>query len=352
MPSDDGSEVKIDNQVVFRGFDGVWKHFIRVCNRTNAPKDVWVTTWPYDDKMRKIGQKTGQRIAVLPANTCQWISIEIGGQPTQYYTDVYEYNDWWPGNEGRRYHYVIDSARVVDIYPIYRDFLMPRGIRVTSVGCVLPYPRSLETGGASRNFYVRNVRGLPPGWKVRNIWPAKGETFALTPDQKEFRCQLELECGKRMPSRAVTTVTVEAGIRGKPFRPPWVLRVAIPFVRTDHAPQIAALRIRRRPERSCLEIVARITDASGLIEAPEFVYSADHGRTWKSVILKVQEIHRSNALGAADATFEGMVTLPAPHAAVWTKIHAPDRLGNIAESPMKLLRDKKRRFSRPSRAKR
>ena len=335
MPNDDGLEVKIDSQVVFRGFDGVWKHYIRVCNLTAQPKDLWVTTWPYDDKLNKIGQKTGKRIASLAPNTCVWISIDIGGQPTQYYTDVYEYSDFWPSHEGGRYHYVIDSARIVDIYPIYRDILFPRGVRITSVGCALPYPRSLEPDGGSRRFYIRGVRGLPPGWRVRNLWPARGETFVLTPDQKEFPCTMELVCGRKLPPDPVTNITIEVGVRGKPFRPPYAVRVTIPFVRKARAPVLTALRARRVAGRPEHRFVAHVRDKLGLLEAPELRYSTNDGRTWKTAIMQLDEIRAATALGASDAVFSASAPLPSLEARVLAKVRCPDRLGYATESPVR-----------------
>lgn len=329
--------MRIDSQVVFRGFDGVWRHYIKVCNRTAQPKDVWVTTWPYDDKLGKIGQKTGTRIATLPANTCQVVVLTIGGQPAQYYTDVYEYSSLWPSSEGDRYHYIINSACVVDIYPIYRDVLFPLGVRIRSIGCVLPYPRSLELGGAPRRFYVRSVKGLPAGWRVRNLWPARGETFTLTPDQKEFQCHLELVCG-RMPRSAVTAITLQVGVRGKPARPPYLVSVTIPFVRKERAPVIADLEARRIPERPYLHFTVRVTDDLGLLEAPELVYSTDEGRSWKTAVLQLNQMLAMKPLGAAEAIFEGMAALPALNTSVLAKIRCADRLGYTTESPLRLYR--------------
>lgn len=336
MPNDDGTEVRIESQVVFRGFDGVWRHYIKVCNHTTVPKDLWVTTWPYGNN-GKIGDKTGIRVATLPPSTCQIVMIPISGQPTQYYTDVYEYSALWPGNEGGRYHFNVDSARVVDKYSIYRDVLHPLGTRIRFVGCVLPYPRSLEAGGVRRQFYVRGVHGLPVGWKVRNLWPARGETFALTPDQKEFPCYLELVCG-REPREAVTPVTIDVGIRGQPFRPPYRVSVTIPFVRKDRAPVIAELKARRTPERPYLHFTVRATDELGLLDAPELIYSVDGGRTWKTAVLELRQILAMKLLGAADAIFEGMAALPSLDAKILAKIRCPDRLGYITESPMRSYR--------------
>ena len=92
MPTDDGSKVRIVQQVVFRGPNGNWWHIALVCNRTSQFRVVEVTSHPYVNGRKMMNRELSKKLPIPPGSCIPFV-FQLTGKPTQYYTDAYEWEE-------------------------------------------------------------------------------------------------------------------------------------------------------------------------------------------------------------------------------------------------------------------
>ena len=343
MAEDDGSEVAIESQFLIRWYDGQWRHYVYVCNKTDQVQDTWIETYPYETNDEKMGEPVGKRLVlgIYPPNDCKLVSFDVPAVPSQYYTDVYEYDakEQEPLRDERyRHHYNVDVLGIsagYDLYDIYKRVLEPAGTTHQTASMSVPYPRSLEPDGRAREFYVRGVRGLPAGWCVRSTWPGIDESFTLTPDEKEFplRVEFEIDGSAIDPDLDAAVIHVDVGIRGFPFEPPYTVPLRLSYVRKDEPPRIDAVTGEMNPHRPTVEFEATLTDRLGLLDSPDLHYSTDGGRTWRREIMRLDRVERLNDRGLVRGTFVLNVRVPRRDASVLASLVAFDHLGYTNRTP-------------------
>ncbi|WP_380675506.1 hypothetical protein [Salinigranum sp. GCM10025319] len=67
MAEDDGSEVAIESQFLIRWYDGQWRHYVYVCNKTDQVQDTWVETYPYETLRWRLRRRVRRWIDSLRA---------------------------------------------------------------------------------------------------------------------------------------------------------------------------------------------------------------------------------------------------------------------------------------------
>jgi len=286
MPADDGSKVRIHHQTVFRGPDGNWWQIVIVCNRTADFLTVEVTTHPYAAPGRKMMGQPLTQVIVIPPGVCLPLVFKLPGKPMQYYTDVYAWDEDALFKRGERYHYNVDTmpARLPDYsQPSYPD---DPSRRQGSFRQSLPFPRSLEPEGRALRFVVRDIRGLPPGWRLEGLWPERGRPVLLAPDEREHPMVLAVSFPPKPLASGIHTIEIDVGIVGRKLAPPNIIPLRIPLVGLLKPPQIVSWKsVRNARRRTYVEFTAIIEQEHGLWDSPLIRYSKDAGRSWRDEIM-------------------------------------------------------------------
>ncbi|NMM50798.1 hypothetical protein [Marinigracilibium pacificum] len=344
MPEDDGSEVRIEAEATIHDIDGRWLHIVKVCNLTQQQKDLLVTSWPYyEGEDNKTGRPI-EEVVILPPGECQHVIFNISGRPRQYYTDVYSlqiptgYSTRW------RYHYTVNgvgSGGVVDLKWIYDHVLHPLGhVWYTMIGASIPYPRSLEPAGVVREYYIKDIHGLPEGIDLEVSWPAVGETFAMTPDEKSRQLNLLLKGKDRKHEDGIFTVSVDVGIRGEEFCPPYTVPVKFYLIQGLESVRLAETKSYWDEERPWIWTSVVLTQKFGLLDTPQLKYSKDNGKTWKSEYMQFSEALEFTELGLSKASFNLAVPVSGYKESILTILVVNDQLGNSTYYPLDCFPDR------------
>lgn len=317
MAKDDGSVVKIDETHVFKKGDPPNEQFdqwVKVCNRTNQPKDVWVVTWPWYklNEKKKPENMMGHRVR-LAANECKWILFVHTKKIEQYYTDAYPFDptsdattEDQGNNECSRYHYDVGTPPAkIPPYPP-EGFPPPPKKIIKTVYC--PYPRSLEESNQPLDFYIHKIRNLPKYWKLVNIWPKIGQTFKLYPDQKEYPITFEIKAIDIKKDEAFP-IKIQIAVSGHSHKPPYYFPITINFARKTKPPKITKLTSYVNPKRPWLRFLIQVKDTMGMLDVPVIHYSKNEGKTWENTYMNLQQIIDNKKLGISEALFSVQIPL-------------------------------------------
>lgn len=193
--------------------DGNWIINTFLCNNSDKPVRLRVTSYPYDENRNKIGSEPIVKEVTLRAQFC--IIVSFGPypkerKPQQKYTDVYVWTDderWvWNG---------------WDVEFLASFILPPRENGRTALAFVapIPFPRRYELAGLGQGtFFIRRVSGLPSGWRVDFLRPALKERFRMAPDTKHWPLVVELSTKRPVKSSLGFQLTVEICMSNKKLR--------------------------------------------------------------------------------------------------------------------------------------
>lgn len=323
MPDDDAREVEIESQAVIQVGKNDYIQVVKVCNRTNTDKDLWLTTKPYQrgpqPKMLGKGKKA-QRITVA-ANECKFVFFHLPGKPHSWYTDVYRYDPDNDLHEGRpRYDWNNDVAPQPIVFPIIfplHPFLF----------AYAAYPRSLEPLGKPLQFAIRSVDGLPAGWQITNLSPNLGEPFMLWPDEKEHLVSLNILVDKPDCIETLTQISISIGVSGEAQEPPYSYDINFPLVHRSDFSRLIIFTHEALDVKPWIVFSAELEDEIGLLESPYIHYSADEGRSWNSVIMELEQIGEMKPLGLSRATFKTLIPLKSFDAKIMSSLVLRDQLG-------------------------
>ncbi|QCK15795.1 hypothetical protein [Mangrovivirga cuniculi] len=344
MAEDDGLEVKIDAEASIHDIDGNWLHVVKVCNLTSQQKDLLVTSWPYyEGEDEKTGRPI-EEVVILPPGECQTVIFRIRARPRQYYTDVYSLQIPTGYSTRYRYHYTVTGvgrSGIIDLKSMYEHVFRPLGhVWYTMVNASIPYPRSLEPEGILREYYIMKIRGLPEGIELEASWPHVDETFSMLPDEKSRQLNLLLKGKERNHKDGIFPVSVDVGLRGKDFSPPYTIPIKFHLIHIENIKTEIEVNISWDNERPWILTTVTLNQKAGLLDTPQLRYSKDNGQTWKTEYMQLHKAIDFTSLGLSKASFQLAVPVSGYDKSILASLIVNDQLGHSSYYPVKSYPDK------------
>ncbi|GJL63169.1 MAG: hypothetical protein NPIRA04_18230 [Nitrospirales bacterium] len=320
-----GKPVIKSNSVIKSG--GKFIELVQVCNESDRTETLWVTSWPWEKgkRKKKPNKKTGQKVT-LKKGECKTLRFEHTKRPYQYYTDLYRYMA--AGNhQGLWLGFNINIVKIFDLDAFLEQIrkALPWSFWILAF---LPYPMRLEPSGKRKRVAIREVHGLPDGWKVSCLHPEVGQALTLEPNQKNDQLLLQIEACKPDSDLERVDLTIEAGVVGQRNSAFNRIPIGLTAVRKHSLPRIIAIECRRDPEYPHLQFLVDVEDEQGLLETPEILYSTDGGESWLQEDMELVETFAFTDLGLGCARFRAWVPLPGIKAKALVGFVANDQLGN------------------------
>jgi len=337
LAKDDGSKVEIKTQTVQHWYpDFGYVQYVKICNKTNSAKSVYVTSSPYTGegkKREKIGNRKIEAVTI-PANKCVTEIFSFTKKITGYYTDVYE-NDGVDddGNPklGERLHFVTGSPPFKLKQVLCLAYHRPARL---SIVCAIAYPRSLESSENDLQFYVRKINGLPKDWKIISSYPKIGTPFVLTPDNKEKSFLLELSIENRITEQVNIDLDVEVAVKNRKLKPPFTYTINLPLVNKFEGPTLNEITSNFHSDFSSLIFNIDAEDEMSLLDRPIIFYSKDNGKTWDSIGTKLLKILSWGKYGIKRATFGAEILTKDRKSPILASVVLNDVVGN--DIPLKI----------------
>lgn len=310
-----------------------WLHMVKVCNEGTKDKEVVVTSWPYDTKMKKIGKKKDrpEQTRVIKAGKCEWFVFEFKSEPGKTYTDVYDKDRYDPEKQ---------KGGLLD-YTILDDLVAQKLSKSDSgngnyiVTTPLPYPNRFAYTEEPMEFYIESVTGIPDDWSWELLQPKLGETFVLQPNDREFPAVLSLKAPQNFEEGLVIRPRILQRIVDKPNEPNFVMRHNL-FLAVDESGPTLEAQYNPNPENGEIQVHAFAEDQVTGVREVRVRYSEDEGNTWAEKDLSAPfEAYMKD--GPNPNEFSGTICRCQNSNSIMVQIIATDEAGNSSETEPVLL---------------